>query len=103
MSAWVHPMGSRVFAAMISSMSVIGAAARLDLSPVRAPSHGGGVADSLDEAKAAFRGVWERPLSVPEEAYSALMLAARITLRHFSVSSAMSLSKSVGEPVSAVP
>jgi hypothetical protein len=29
------------------------------------PSHGpnGGVADTLDEAKAAFRAAWERPLS----------------------------------------
>ena len=36
-------------------------------------------------------------------AYSALMLAARITLPHFSVSSAMSLSKSAGEPASAMP
>ena len=34
-----------------------------------APSHSpnGGVADSLDEAKAAFRAAWERPLS-PEKA-----------------------------------
>ena len=33
------------------------------------PSHGptGGVADKLDEAKAAFRAAWERPLS-PEKA-----------------------------------
>src|SRR5262249_47430086 len=36
-------------------------------------------------------------------AHSALMLAARITLAHFSVSSAMNLPKSVGEPASAVP
>src|SRR5262249_36603992 len=34
---------------------------------------------------------------------SGLMLAARMTLPHFSVSSAMSLPKSVGEPVSTVP
>src|SRR5258708_1856978 len=34
---------------------------------------------------------------------SALMLAARITLAHFSVSSAMSFAKSAGEPASAVP
>jgi len=34
--------------------------------------------------------------------HSALMLAARITLPHFSVSSAMSLAKSVGKPGSAV-
>ena len=37
------------------------------------------------------------------KAYSALMLAARITLPHFSVSSAMSLPKSAGEPASAMP
>src|SRR5262249_49326070 len=35
-------------------------------------------------------------------AYSALMLAARITLPHFSVSFAISLPKSAGEPGSAV-
>ena len=35
--------------------------------------------------------------------YSGLMLAARITLPHFSVSSAMSLPKSAGKPGSAVP
>src|SRR5262245_15924574 len=35
--------------------------------------------------------------------HSALMLAARITLPHFSVSSAMSLPKSAGEPDNAVP
>ena len=34
---------------------------------------------------------------------SALMFAARTTLPHFSVSSAMSLPKSAGEPASAVP
>src|ERR1700730_5183869 len=34
--------------------------------------------------------------------YSALMLAARITLAHFSVSLAMSLPKSAGEPGSTV-
>src|SRR5262245_27791591 len=34
--------------------------------------------------------------------HSALMLAARITLPHFSVSSAMCLAKSAGEPGSAV-
>src|SRR5215471_15173074 len=33
--------------------------------------------------------------------YSALMLRARITLPHFSISSAMSLPKSAGEPASA--
>ena len=39
----------------------------------------------------------------PEDlAYSALMLAARITLPHFSVSSAMSLPNSAGEPASVV-
>src|SRR5262245_36145604 len=35
--------------------------------------------------------------------HSALMLAARITFAHFSVSSAMSLAKSAGEPGSGVP
>src|SRR5262249_6336405 len=35
--------------------------------------------------------------------HSALMFAARITLAHFSVSSAMSLLKSDGEPTNAVP
>src|SRR5262245_3564779 len=35
--------------------------------------------------------------------HSALMFAARITLPHFSVSSAMSLPKSAGEPTNAVP
>src|SRR5262249_10859733 len=35
--------------------------------------------------------------------HSALMLAARITLPHFSVSSAMSLPNSEGEPASTVP
>ena len=35
--------------------------------------------------------------------HSGLMLAARITLAHFSVSSAMSLPKSAGEPASTVP
>src|SRR6516164_674613 len=68
----------------------------------RAPSHGpnGAVADSLDEAKAAFRAAWEAAasLSVSDEAHSALMLAARMTLPHFSVSSAISFPKSPGEP-----
>ena len=35
--------------------------------------------------------------------HSALMFAARTTLPHFSVSSAMSLPKSAGEPASTVP
>src|SRR5262249_28336557 len=35
--------------------------------------------------------------------HSALILAARITLPHFSVSSAISLPKSAGEPASTVP
>src|SRR5207253_2640578 len=41
-------------------------------------------------------GTWRRP-------YSGLMLAARITLPHFSVSSAMSLAKSAGESASTSP
>src|SRR5262249_7635920 len=36
-------------------------------------------------------------------AYSALMLAVRITLPHFSVSPVITLPKSAGEPVSAMP
>jgi hypothetical protein len=35
--------------------------------------------------------------------YSRLMLAARITLPHFSVSAAMRLPKSAGEPAIAMP
>src|SRR5215510_12133695 len=37
------------------------------------------------------------------EAHSGLILAARITLPHFSVSSAINLPKSLGEPGSGVP
>jgi len=41
----------------------------LDDTRIAGPSDGpsGGVADSLDEAKAAFRAAWKRPLS-PEKA-----------------------------------
>src|SRR6516162_3450552 len=39
----------------------------------------------------------------PDLVHSGLMLAARITLPHFSVSSAMNLPKSAGEPASIVP
>src|SRR5206468_9742118 len=39
----------------------------------------------------------------PASGYSGLMLADRITLPHLSVSSAMSLPKSLGDPGSAVP
>src|SRR5262249_8208257 len=46
-------------------------------------------------------GVTEYWIGTPRQ--SALMLAARITLAHFSVSSAMSLAKSAGEPGSTVP
>ena len=42
-------------------------------------------------------------ISTADRHHSALMLAARITLRHFSVSSAMSLPKSAGESVSTSP
>src|SRR5712691_3256274 len=38
-----------------------------------------------------------------QSAYPALMLAARTTLPHFSVSAAMSMPKSAGDPRSAVP
>src|SRR5262249_25039219 len=43
--------------------------------------------------------LWNIGIALPRQ--SALMLAARITLPHFSVSSAMSLLKSAGEPASA--
>src|SRR5262249_44999098 len=42
-------------------------------------------------------------ISTADRPHSALMLASRITLAHFSVSSAMSLPKSPGEPPSVVP
>src|SRR5271169_464499 len=38
-----------------------------------------------------------------DQPYCTLILAARITLPHFSISSAMSLPKSAGEPPSTVP
>jgi hypothetical protein len=41
--------------------------------------------------------------SAVDRPQSALMLAARITLPHFSVSSAISFPKSAGEPASTVP
>src|SRR5262249_55534364 len=46
-------------------------------------------------------GVTEYWIGTPRQC--ALMLAARIPLAHFSVSSAMSLAKSAGEPGSTVP
>src|SRR5215470_5935790 len=49
-------------------------------------------------AERALRNIGSR---LPRQ--SALMLAARITLPHFSVSSAISLPKSAGEPGSTVP
>src|SRR5262245_48113167 len=42
-------------------------------------------------------------ISTADRPHSALMLRARMTLPHFSVSSAMSLPKSAGEPASTVP
>src|SRR5499426_1267327 len=42
-------------------------------------------------------------ISTADRPHSALMLRARMTLPHFSVSSAMSLPKSAGEPTNAVP
>src|SRR5262249_33961852 len=47
-------------------------------------------------AERTLRNIWPDRVR-----HSALMLAARITLPHFSVSSAMSLLKSAGEPASA--
>src|SRR5215475_1447964 len=49
----------------------------------------------------AYRDVMERWQAMPH--YSGLMLAARITLPHFSLSSATSLPKSSGEPTSTLP
>src|SRR6266446_4306117 len=46
-------------------------------------------------------GVYGIPTA--DRPHSALMLRARMTLPHFSVSSAMSLPKSAGEPGSTVP
>src|SRR6476659_9565969 len=40
---------------------------------------------------------------LPARGHCGLMLAARITLPHFSVSSAMSFPKSAGEPLSTAP
>src|SRR5215831_9662354 len=53
-------------------------------------------AGKFHSALPAFRAM------IPFQLHSGLMLAARITLPHFSVSSAMSLPKSTGEPGSAV-
>src|SRR5262245_7814129 len=50
----------------------------------------------------AERDLWEFRRD-SGQTHSALMFAARITLAHFSVSSAMSLPKSAGEPASALP
>jgi len=41
--------------------------------PTHSPS--GGVADSLDEAKAAFRAAWQRPLSVERSGRDMLSLS----------------------------
>src|ERR1700750_982856 len=60
-------------------------------------SVGGIILVSLD---VGLRTLWN--ISATMTAYSALMLAARITLAHFSVSSARSLPKSAGEPASNV-
>src|SRR6476619_3231822 len=56
-----------------------------------------------DRRTSAIRGtgVTEYWFGLPRQ--SGLMLAARITLLHFSVSSAMSFPKSAGEPGSGVP
>src|SRR5262245_35549160 len=57
-----------------------------------------GSPNALDFAE---RDVMEYLIGLPHQ--SALMFAARITLAHFSVSSAMCLPKSAGEPGSTVP
>src|SRR5262245_47249731 len=53
------------------------------------------------QASHSRNGCYE--ISTADRPHSALMLASRITLAHFSVSSAMSLPKSPGEPPSVVP
>src|SRR6266508_1456943 len=59
---------------------------------------------SLTHSRLGARGIRRRDLMERRrERHSGLMLAARITLPHFSVSSAMSLLKSAGEPTNAVP
>src|SRR5262249_27285090 len=50
-----------------------------------------------------IRGTGGYGISTADQPQSALMLRARITLPHFSVSSAMSLPKSLDEPGSIVP
>ena len=72
------------------------------------PSHGpnGGMADRLDKAKGgvpARAGERQRPPSKGRQLYSALIFAARITLAHFSVSSAMNLLNSAGVVGNATP
>src|SRR6266508_2990972 len=59
---------------------------------------------SLTHSRLGAREIRRRDLMERRrERHSGLMLAARITLPHFSVSSAMSLLKSAGEPTNAVP
>src|SRR5262249_11254879 len=57
-----------------------------------------GMAEAREFAERALRNIGSR---LPR--HSGLMLAARITLPHFSVSSAMSLAKSAGESASTSP
>src|SRR5262249_29980951 len=54
-------------------------------------------------SSAAIRGTGRYGISTADRPQSALMLRARITLPHFSVSSAMSFAKSAGESASASP
>src|SRR5262249_53016736 len=56
--------------------------------------------DALGRAFSRNGTLWNMGSGLPHQ--SALMFAARITLPHFSVSSAMSLLKSAGEPASTV-
>src|SRR5262249_1315175 len=55
----------------------------------------------VERAAVRGTGVTEHWIGLPHQ--SALMLRARMTLPHFSTSSAMSLLKSDGEPTNAVP
>jgi hypothetical protein len=65
-----------------------------DLLVIATPPESISVGDKID----VDFGEWPMP-----HRHSVLMLAARITLLHFSVSSARSLPKSAGEPASSVP
>ena len=59
--------------------------------------------DLVHDAAPAIRGTGGYGTSSVRLVHSGLIFAARITLAHFSVSAAISLPKSAGEPTSTVP